>query len=267
LYPLILRGRRLSNPVRILVVDDEELARRKICRFIGDFGGEFIVSEAANGLEAIDHVNSFCPQIVFLDIQMPGLNGFEFLYHVDARQFHVIFQTAHDQYAIKAFEENACDYLLKPFSRERFDKAFSRVLKKLPSNAMFSNEVVETRVDFHDHNLVLSKMVVKSAGIRLVLDVSDVDCFMAKDHYCCIYVGTKEYLCEMSLSKLEDRLDSKTFIRIHRSSIINVNSVKTLSGPAQNEVLLKNSMKVIVSRRSRGALIQLLKTNQISRYR
>ena len=250
----------MSNPVRILVVDDEELARRKICRFIGDFGGDFVILEAANGLEAIDQVNSFHPQIVFLDIQMPGLNGFEFLYHLEARQFDVIFQTAHDQYAIKAFEENACDYLLKPFSRERFDKAFSRVLKNLPSFGAPITGIQETNADFHDHNLVLSKIVVKSAGIRFVLDVSDVDCFMAKDHYCCIFVGTKEYLCEMSLSKLEDRLDSKVFIRIHRNSIINIHSVKTLSGPTQNEVLLKNSMKVIVSRRSRGSLIQLLKT-------
>ena len=215
--------------------------------------------EAANGLEGIDQVNSFHPHIVFLDIQMPGLNGFELLYHVEAREFNVIFQTAHDQYAIKAFEENASDYLLKPFSRERFDKAFSRVLKNLPNFGASISGAQETNADFHGHNLVLSKIVVKSAGIRLVLDVSDVDCFMAKDHYCCIYVGTKEYLCEMSLSKLEDRLDSQTFIRIHRNSIININSVKTLSGPSQNEVLLKNNMKVIVSRRSRGALIQLLK--------
>ncbi len=240
--------------IKVLIVDDEDLARRKIIRYLEEWEEDFQVAEAINGIEALSKIQTFEPNIVFLDIQMPGMSGFDVLYHIDNRSFQVIFQTAHDDFAVNAFEENACDYLLKPFSRDRFGKALSKALKTLQNENL---DKLERHLKSDGH--YLEKIAVRSSGDRHILNISDIDCFIANDHYSCIYIGTKEFLSEMSLSKIESGLDPKKFIRIHRKAIVSVASIKSLSNHDKNEVTLQNGMKIQVSRRCRPGLVEILK--------
>lgn len=241
--------------VKILVVDDEELARQKIVRYLGEQKHDVLLREAANGMEAIAAVKEFAPDIVFLDIQMPGLNGFDVLSHFAERPFAVIFQTAFDEFAIKAFEENACDYLLKPFTRERFARALERALR----DGVLRQSEQGLLKTITKSERFLETLCVEDRDARFLLDVQSVDALVSRDHYTCIYVGTKEYLLDLSLQKLEDRLDPNAFIRVHRSALVRVAAIHSMSKGGEPEVELQSGMKIAVSRRCRGALLERLR--------
>ena len=243
----------MSDPLKILVVDDEDLARRRILGFLAAQHETYTIAEAVNGLEALDKIHAFAPQIVFLDVQMPGLSGFDVLYHLEERSFRIIFQTAFDEFALKAFEENACDYLLKPFSRERFDKALQRARDQV-ANGNFERLAAQLGQD----QRFLTRLGVKLAGVRIMVEVETVDCFVSRDHYTCIHVGDKEFLSDMSLGRLEAVLDPSKFTRVHRNSIVNTRAVAMLSKSGDDEVTLKNGMTLSVSRRNRANLVRSL---------
>lgn len=244
-----------DHPLKILIFDDEELARQKIVRYLREQEAAMTLQEATNGVEAIAAVKTFAPDLVFLDIQMPGLNGFDVLAHFEDRPFAVIFQTAFDEFAIKAFEENACDYLLKPYTRERFAKAFERAcrdgLRRQSEKDLFKAVT--------DKRRFLENLCVEDRGVRVLLEVQSVEAMVSRDHYTCIYVGTREYLLDVSLQKLEERLDPNIFIRVHRSAIVKVTEIRTMSKGNEPEVELNSGIKIGVSRRCRGALIERLK--------
>lgn len=230
---------------KILVVDDESLARDRIRRFLGELNIQARIEEAHDGIQALEKLESLKPDIVFLDVQMPGLTGFEVLQQIEDRSFHLIFQTAFDEYAIKAFEENACDYLLKPFSMDRFKKAIGKVM-----NLQAQNEVLKKQG-------FLNRLAVKQSGKMKVVEVGFVDCFVSRDHYTCIYSGGSELISDLSISWLVERVDPDKFVRCHRNNIVAINQIKSVCGTNDSEIELKNGMKLPLSRNNRKRVLDL----------
>lgn len=239
---------------KILIVDDEKLARERLKRFLKEANVDADVEEAANGLVAVEKIKSFSPEIVFLDIQMPGLNGFEVLQQISKRNFQVIFQTAYDEFAIKAFEENASDYLLKPFTLERFKKSLNRVLDSGKNSDL--NEL-DKKMPY------LERLIIKQLGKSKIIDVSSIDYFISKDHYTCIYVGNEESVSDLSLSWLEPLLDPKKFVRIHRNSIVAFAKVKSVGGTTDSRIELKDGTRLTLSRSNRKILLEKIGTVEI----
>jgi two-component system, LytTR family, response regulator len=236
---------------KILIVDDEKLARDRLKRFMKEDCPAAIIDEAFNGIIAVEKIKSFSPDVVFLDIQMPGLSGFEVLQQVPERKFRVVFQTAYDEFAIKAFDENACDYLLKPFTAERFKKALVRALGSdvNPKNL----EKLEKKIPY------LERLIIKQLGKTKIVETDSIDYFISKDHYTCIYAGNEESVSELSLSWLEPRLDPKKFIRTHRNSIVSVAKVKSVGGTGDSIVELKNGATLALSRSNRKTVLEKIR--------
>lgn len=235
---------------KILIVDDEKLARQRILRFLRESKTEATIEEAENGITAIDKIKAFSPDIVFLDIQMPGLTGFDVLQQIETRNFQLVFQTAYDEFAIQAFEENACDYLLKPFDLERFQKTLKRVLHhKLKSEAVTN---VEKKLGY------LERILIRQASKTKIIPVTEIDYFVSRDHYTCIYSGKSELICDLSLNFLEERLDPKKFVRTHRNSIVATEQIKSVGDTANPEVLLNCGATLSLSRRNRKTVLELL---------
>lgn len=250
-------------PKRILIADDEPLARQRVTRYVRQFGQEFLIAEAESGLRAVELIQSFQPEIVFLDIEMPGLNGLEVLQQFERRPFQIIFQTAFDQFAIQAFEENACDYLLKPFTAERLHQALTRALNRVADEAKL--RALETRLA--ERSGYLRQLAVKQGTrLRLVTE-QEVHCFVSRDHYTCVYFGERENyegICDLSLARLAERLDPNKFRQIHRNSIVRVTSIVALGKSNEGEVCveLSNGMKLPVSRSNQRAARQLLDSSR-----
>ena len=241
----------MGDSLRILIVDDEQLARQKIVRYLNCIEDQPIVlSEAENGLAAIEAVAKFAPTIVFLDIQMPGLSGFEFLYHLEDRNFQVVFQTAHDEFALKAFEENACDYLLKPFSRTRFQQAYARAKSAVRDRT----RLMAMERQMLDKKSYLSRVSVTHRGERLLLDVEEIDYFVSRDHYTCLYVSDVEYVASVSLRRLTEVLDPAKFLRVHRRAIVNASAIVRVGGGSIPALALKSGLEIEISRRCRAGV-------------
>ena len=212
-------------PVRALIIDDEELARASIRDHLAGHPEIDIVAECANGFEAVKAIAELRPQLLFLDVQMPKLNGFEVL-ELAGGQLAVIFVTAHDQYAIKAFEVHAVDYLLKPFSVERFDEALARALGQM-ARKDFSPvaKLVETT---RSRSLPLERLLIRDGSDVFVIPVGAIDYLEAQDDYVSVSSGGKRHLKQQRLSELESLLDAKRFVRIHRSYILNIDRLSKL---------------------------------------
>ncbi len=241
---------------RILIVDDEELARQRLRRFIAEAGSDFIVAEADGGLNAVAAIRDFQPEILFLDVEMPGLNGFEVLAQFETRPFVVVFQTAFDEFAVRAFEESACDYLLKPFTPARFRAALERALTRLADESRL--KALENTLARRDG--ALRRLTVKQGTTWRVLDVADIRCFLSLDHYTCAYFHDsdrlREAVTDLSLARLAERLDPEVFLRVHRNAIVNRAAVRavTTTPAGDTELELDGGMKIPVSRRHRRAL-------------
>lgn len=254
----------MAEQKHILIVDDELLARQRVARYVRQFKQEFLIEEAESGLRAVELIQSFQPEIVFLDIEMPGLNGFEVLQQFEQRPFQVIFQTAYDQFAIQAFEENACDYLLKPFTVERLHQALARALNHVADEKKL--RALETRLT--ERNGYLRQLTVKQGNrLRLVTE-PEIYCFVSRDHYTCVHFGdaaqSLEGICDLSLARLAERLDPNKFRQIHRNSIVRIASIIGLGKSRDGEVWveLSNGMKLPVSRSNQRAARQLLNSNR-----
>jgi len=251
-------------PKRILIADDEPLARQRITRYVGQFGQEFLIEEAESGLRAVELIQSFQPEIVFLDIEMPGLNGLEVLQQFERRPFQIIFQTAFDQFAIHAFEENACDYLLKPFTAERLHQALTRAFTRVADE----KKLLALEARLAERSGYLRQLAVKQGTrLRLVTE-QEVHCFVSRDHYTCVYFGERENyegICDLSLARLAERLDPNKFCQIHRNSIVRVAAIIALGKSIEGEVCveLSNGMKLPVSRTNQRAVRQLFNSNRL----
>lgn len=245
------RGNRLARR-RVLVVDDEKLARERIVRFVEELNLPFDLTLADSGVSALAQIQECTPDLIFLDVQMPGLNGFELLQALEKRPFQVIFQTAFDEYALNAFEESAADYLLKPFTRERFQTAVAKALANINMSAkleLLERELIQKRS-------FLSRLPVRVGDKVELLDTDKIDCLLSKDHYTFIYLAGAEYISDLSLNHLEERLDPEKFLRTHRSSIVHLSRIKQVRGGANMSLQLLCGLELPVSRQKRQILVE-----------
>jgi two-component system, LytTR family, response regulator len=241
----------LTEPKRLLIVDDEALARQRVRRYVEQYAQPFVIAEAASGVAAVAQIHTFQPHIVFLDIEMPGLTGFEVLQQFEQREFLVIFQTAFDEFALRAFEANACDYLLKPFNAERLHKALTQALTRVGDEERL--RALESQLAAREGHL--QRLTVKQGTRVRLVEAADIQCFVSQDHYTCVYFGTQEGIVDLSLARLMERLDPQAFQPLHRNNIVRVGAVVALSVTRQGEMLIElaNGMKLPVSRAHRQA--------------
>ncbi|HEX8174231.1 MAG TPA: response regulator [Pyrinomonadaceae bacterium] len=249
--------------IRTIIVDDVDLARERIKILLDDAELE-IVAECANGREAIKAIASLKPELVFLDIQMPKIGGFEVVEAIGVEEMPaVIFVTAYDEFAIRAFEINAVDYLLKPFDEARLKKAVERAKREIlrPIPAMQMEEKLRRLLkEVRNEPKYMKRIPVKSArGTTLVL-MEEIDWISSAGHYLELHAGEETHLIREQLSRLEARLDPEKFVRIHRSAIVNLDSIKSLHPLFNGDhvIVLKNGKELNSSRTYHEKLIALL---------
>jgi two-component system, LytTR family, response regulator len=231
------------KPIRTIVVDDEPLARSNLTVLLrGDEDTE-LVGECGSGQEALAEIRDKRPDLVFLDVQMPECDGFDVLELLGADQPPtIIFVTAYDQYALRAFEAGALDYLLKPFDNARFQRALERAKERIARGRHQKKPDGERRTD---------RLAVKSAGQVVFVKISEIDWIEAADYYAGLHVGAKTHLLRRSMADLEQELDPNIFCRIHRSTIVNLERVRglKLNSEGEYEVVLDNGARLRMSRR------------------
>lgn len=229
---------------RVLVVDDEPLARRNLTALLKPDAAIASVTECGSGLDAITIIRKSKPDLVFLDVQMPECDGFDVLEQLGSElPSTIIFVTAHNEYALRAFEAGALDYLLKPFDDARFQRALGRAKEKI---ALYS----PTR------HQPMERLVVKSPGRVLFLSVAEIDWIEAADYYACLHVGEAMHLIRRTLAELEHDVGRDKFFRTHRSVIVNLERIRglELQSDGEYEVVLKSGARLRLSRRYRKAL-------------
>lgn len=235
-----------------VIVDDEELARRLVREFLKAHGDVEIVAECANGLDAVDRINTLQPDYIFLDVQMPGITGMEVLVET-GRRHGVVLTTAYDAYAVRAFELHAVDYLQKPFSQSRFNEA----LDKLRRNGTAPLAAIESLVA----QTCVTRVLIKDKGLTHVVPVDEIEYVRAEDDYIHIHAGGKSWMKTQSLAELEQQLDKTRFVRVHRSYLINIEQLDALQHPSRSthSARLKNGIDVPVSRSGYERLSVLIK--------
>ncbi len=227
--------------IRTLIVDDEPLARERIRSLLESDTQIKIIGESRNGLEALQQVIEKKPGLVFLDIQMPEMNGFEMLQELEEGQIpHLIFVTAYDQYALRAFEYHALDYLLKPFDRERFEQALERAKEYifLKKNGDYKTRLQKMMNEVHPRISPLNRVVVKTGGRIFFVKTEEIDWMEAAGNYINLHVGKDTYLIRYTMNDIEKKLDQDRFIRIHRSRIVNVECIKEIKPWFNGEYLI-----------------------------
>lgn len=234
-----------ASPIKIrtVIVDDEPLARSNLSVLLRLDPEIEIVSECRSGVDAPREIRATKPDLLFLDVQMPECDGFDVLELLGKDvPSAIIFVTAYDQYALRAFEAGALDYLLKPFDNARFDRALERAKEKIAQGKGSPKK--------------LQRLTVKSAGQVAFVGLSEIDWIEAADYYAALHVGDKTHLLRRSMAELEQDLDPATFCRIHRSTIVNLDRVRGLkvSEDGDYQVLLENGTELRMSRRYRKQL-------------
>lgn len=252
-----------ASRIRALVVDDEPLARDMIREMLENDSDVEIVAECANGREAVEAIKSLKPDLVFLDIQMPELGGFEVLESFDRDSTpYVIFVTAYDQYAVRAFEVHAFDYLLKPFDHERFDAAWNRVKEqiKLDQGGERDRHILALLEELKSGPRHLERLVIKNGGRVFFLNIDDVHCIESEGNYVRVFDNQKGYLLRETISSLEEQLDPRQFRRIHRSAIVKIDKIKEMQPWFHGEyrIILHGGAQLTLSRSYREKLHELL---------
>ena len=238
-------------PIRVIIVDDEDLARKRLRRMLKKYEGDIeIIDEACNGRQAVEKVSADLPDAVFLDVQMPGFDGFEVVRRIKSNPF-IIFTTAYDEYALKAFEENTVDYLLKPVEQPRLDKAIAKLHQFLDRKELGLGENIRKMLERYSSGSV--KRLQVRVGDRIVLvDCDDIVYFEAKEKYTYLHTFDQRYIVDLTLAELESKLDGSDFVRIHRSAIINlrhmVEFVKWFGGKYKVRLKDKPGTELVVSR-------------------
>jgi len=245
--------------IRALVVDDEPLAREMICEMLATDAEVEVVGECANGREAIEAIKASTPDLVFLDVQMPEMGGFEVLESLDPNTTpYVIFVTAYDQYAVRAFEVHALDYLLKPFDRERFEVAWQRAKAqiKLDRTSRRDQDIIALLEELKAGPRYLERLVIKNGGRVFFMHVQDIYCIEAEGNYVRVYDNQKGYLLRETISSLEEQLDPKQFLRIHRSAIVKIDRIKEMQPWFHGEyrIIMENGKQLALSRNYRANL-------------
>ncbi|HTK46893.1 MAG TPA: LytTR family DNA-binding domain-containing protein [Gemmatimonadaceae bacterium] len=259
-----------ADPVRVLVVDDEPLARMRIEDLLSHVEGAELAGTAANGVEAVERIRALRPDIVFLDVQMPGKTGIEVVREIGPDAMPAtIFVTAFDQFAVQAFDVAAVDYLVKPFDDERFEAAFARARQRLALEGLGELRekllaVLQDPAAAPAHAptpgsapaAYLARIAVEMRGKVKSVPVDEIDYIVASGPYAELHVGERRYLIREAMQTLEERLDPSRFMRVHRSMIVRLDLIETLHRGAGGdyEVQLKNGARVKVSRSRREVL-------------
>ena len=253
------------NRLRVLIVDDERLARTRLRRLLAERNDVEVIGAAEDGDEAVSMIDQLRPDLLFLDIQMPGLSGFDVLAAIAGDPPFIIFTTAFDQYAVRAFEVHALDYLLKPFGRDRFQQTLQHaraILERRRAGDLgrrllalvndIKTEPGPTRLD---------RLVVKSGGRVFFLRTDQIDWIEAAGNYVRLHLGDESHLFRETMNRMEARLDGRRFVRIHRSRIVNTERVKELQPWFNGEhvVILQNGTRLTLSRGYREKLQEQLK--------
>lgn len=241
--------------MRTLIVDDEHLARALLREYLSAHPDVEIVGECANGFEAVKAIAEHDPDLVFLDIQMPKLDGFEVVELAGGKPYY-IFATAYDQFALRAFEVHALDYLLKPFSRERLAEALHQARLRSPPPARIEAVVKDAQA----RQQPLERVLIRDGARVHVVATSTIDHIEAQDDYVRIAAGGKNYLKHQRLSELEAQLDGAVFVRIHRSYIVNVGAIERIEPVSKDNhcAVLRDGVKLPISRSGYQKVRELL---------
>ncbi|HUX93098.1 MAG TPA: response regulator [Ignavibacteriaceae bacterium] len=228
----------MANKVKVLIIDDENLAREIIRKYLEDKEEISIAGECSNGFEGIKIINEEKPDIVFLDIQMPKITGFEMLELIDDPPV-IIFTTAFDQYALKAFEVNAADYLLKPFSKERFDESIEKAFRYM-KNKSLQQDVIKNLIKENDGKAeFLERIIIKDGSKITILPLENIKFIQAQDDYVMIHSTEGKFLKQRTMKYFEDHLDPNNFVRTHRSFIVPVKRIKRIELAEKNSYQIK----------------------------
>jgi two-component system LytT family response regulator len=249
--------------IRTLIADDEPLARERIATLLRAEDDIEVVGECADGSRAAAAIQQLSPDLVFLDIQMPGSDGFDVIQSVGAdRMPNVVFVTAYDKYALKAFDVHALDYLLKPFDRTRFQKALSRARDHIERQQTgdLGKRLLALVQDLKSDTQRIDRLVVKSGGRVFFLRTDEIDWIEAAGNYVRLHLAGESHLFRETMNALEARLDPQRFVRIHRSRIVNIERIQELQPWFNGEyaVILRNGTKLTLSRGYREKLQERL---------
>ncbi len=250
------------DSIRALIADDEPLARRGIRQLLEPHHDIVVVAEARNGRETVLKLREVKPELLFLDVQMPELDGFGVVQEIGAKNMPaVVFVTAYDEFAVRAFDAHALDYLVKPLEVARFADAVSRVREQLQSaRAVDLSRKLSALLARREKEQAKQRILVPTSSGDLVLDADEIDWIEADDYYAAIHAREGRHLIRESLTSLEQRLDSNRFMRAHRSAIVNVARVRELRNKGGDTLLiLSNGVTVPVSRRRRARVTAQLR--------
>lgn len=248
--------------IRAIIADDEPLARRGIRQLLAPYKDITVVAETRNGRDTVDALRELKPQLVFLDVQMPNLNGFDVVKEIGPASMPVlVFVTAYDEFALRAFEAHALDYLVKPVETARFTQAMNRVREQLrATKAAHLSRKLAALLAALEQERAKERIVVQTSRGKLILNAEDVDWIEADDYYAAIHSGSARHLVRESLASLEQRLNPKTFLRTHRSAIVNVNRISELRKEAgESFLLLTGGIRIPISRRRRAIIARTLR--------
>lgn len=229
--------------MRVLIVDDEPPSRRKVRRFLEREAEAAAIAEAGSGAEAIETIRRFDPDLVFLDVQMPDMDGFAVLKQFPGRRFHVVFLTAHDHHALRAFEAEALDYLLKPVDPERFERALARARQQVAQHAPPSPQ------------RFLKRLLVEKQGREIFLPVEQLEWAEAVRNYVVLHAAAETYTIRGTLEGLARQLDPEQFARISRSEVVNLDAIREMQPwfHGERKILLKGGAELTWTRRYRAA--------------
>jgi two-component system LytT family response regulator len=250
----------MNKKIATIIIDDEAPAREVIRNYLQDYPEIDIIAECDNGFAALKKIQDLQPELVFLDIQMPKLTGFEMLELLDEPPV-IIFSTAYDQYALKAFQVNAADYLLKPYNRERFDEALKRALVFVGNKAGNTDKVNQLKAHLSQNIEYLERVAVKSGSQIFVVPVQKLLYLEAQDDYVMLHTKEDSYLKQQTLKYFESHLDPGAFLRIHRSYMVRISAIKQIESHTKDShrVSLINGRHLPVSKSGHARLKEVLK--------
>jgi two-component system LytT family response regulator len=256
----------IPSAIRTIIADDEPLGLRKLRILLNSESGIRVVAECENADQTLAAVREHKPDLILLDIQMPDADGFQMLKSLSAQDMPmVIFTTAYDHYAIRAFEARALDYLLKPFDQERLHAAIEKArVEMLHHHArVLATRILEILSDVEPYHQNERRLVIKSGGRVIFLDVDEIDWVEAAANYVKLNAGKRSYLLRETIGRVSERLDHHQFVRIHRSTLVNVQKIKELQPCNSGEymVMLRNGKELSCSRSYRGGLHKLIENN------
>jgi len=252
-----------ATKIRALIVDDEPLARKRIKSLLAHESSVDVIGECSDGHKAVTSINELTPDLVFLDVQMPAMDGFEVIKTIGPERMPtVIFVTAYDQYALKAFEVNAIDYLLKPFDRRRFQKTMERAKAMIRGlqNGNVNNQLLSLLDDLRREQEMPDRFIIKNGGRVVFLRIEEIDWMRVVGNYVRLQAGAEFHLMRETMNGMEAKLSPDKFMRIHRSTIVNIDRVKEVQPWAKGEyvVIMRDGTRLIMSRRYRERLNEQL---------